>query len=550
MKRLFTLCVLMLLAALLLTACQSEPADKLTKTTAEEYGYPWWNDVTFYQVFVRSFYDSDDDGLGDINGLIEKLDYLNDGDPETDTDLEVTGLWLMPMLPSPSYHGYNVTDFKAIDEDYGTMEDFERLLEECHQRGMVVILDWEVNHTGLSHPWFQAAQDPASDYHDWYIWSEDDPGWSGPWGQDVWHYDNESQLYYYGLFWSGMPDLNYENPEVTTAMYDAVDFWLDEKGVDGLRIDAARHLIEDGSIQEDTEATYDWFGDFYEWYKANTPDAMTIGEVWTSSEIASEFVQNDGLDMVFSFDLAGQLLMAAKFGSGRQFGQAIEEELLHFPEFQMGTFLSNHDQSRTMTELGDDFGKAKSAATALLTAPGVPFIYYGEEIGMVGGKPDENIRRLMQWDDSQHAGFSESTVTWTYAQFGYQDRNVMLQEDDPGSLLNHYRKLINVRNEYPALRVGEYTKILSDDLSIYAALRTTEEEKILIVANMSAEPVTEYHLKLNKSLFDGKYKVFDLFNGEKLEAAALDSNVDGDFIEYTPFETIEPYTTYILWLQD
>lgn len=548
MKRLLT--CLVLLSVLLLAACNTNPADKLEKTTAEEYGFPYWNDVTFYQVFVRSFYDSDGDGLGDINGLIEKLDYLNDGDPETDTDLEVTGLWLMPMLPSPSYHGYNVTDFKAIDEDYGTMEDFERLLEECHNRGMIVILDWEINHTGLSHPWFKESKDPDSEYRDWYVWEDDKPGWGGPWGQDVWHYDTSSQSFYYGVFWSGMPDLNYENPDVTAAMYDAVDFWLDEKGVDGLRIDAARHLIEDGSHQEDTEATFDWFQDFYAWHKEAAPEAMTIGEVWTSSETASMYVKDDALDMVFSFDLAGKLVSGAKFGSGKQFGFDIEKELQYFPDYQMGTFLTNHDQARTMTELGEDYGKAKSAATALLTAPGVPFIYYGEEIGMSGGKPDENIRRPMQWDDSNNAGFTTFTIPWNLPQVDYETKNVMLQEEDEASLLNHYRKLVNVRNDYPALRIGDYTKIMSNDLAIYAALRTTEEEKILIIANMGSEPVTDYHLILSSGLFPEDYKVFDLFNGEKLKAADLKNEMGEDIFNYTPYETIPPYTTYILWLQD
>jgi glycosidase len=549
MKRLLLSCMLVL-ALLLLAGCRSEPADKLTKTTAEEYGYPWWNDVTFYQVFVRSFYDSDSDGLGDINGLIEKLDYLNDGDPATDTDLEVTGLWLMPMLPSSSYHGYNVSDYKAIDEDYGTMEDFERLLDECHQRGMVVIIDWEINHTGASHPWFRAATDPTSEYHDWYVWVDEAPTWRGPWGQEVWHWYNKTNKAYYGIFTDGMPDLNFENPEVTAAMYDAVQFWLVEKGVDGLRIDAVRHLIEEGSVQENTPSTHAWLQDFYVWYKQEAPDAMTIGEVWTASSEASVYVRDNEVDMVFNFDLAGDFIMAAKFGSGRQFGQAIQDELFFFPDYQMGTFLTNHDQARTMTELGGDYGKAMSAATALLTAPGVPFIYYGEEIGMAGGKPDENIRRPMQWDDTQFAGFSTATVPWNLPQTDYKDKNVALQNEDPASLLNHYRKLINLRNQYPALRIGDYTKIMSNDLGVYAALRTTEEEKILIVANMSDEAATEYHLILSSSLFGESYKAYDLFNGERLKAAEIKNETGEEIFFYTPFESIPPYTTYILWLSN
>ena len=546
MKRM--LAVVFLLAVLLLAGCQSpDPAEQLTKTTAMAYDYPWWNDVTFYQVFIRSFYDSDGDGIGDINGLIEKLDYLNDGDPETDTDLEVTGLWLMPVLPSPSYHGYDVTDFKGIEPDYGTLEDFERLLEECHNRGIYVIIDWEINHTSMEHPWFEASRDPDSEYHDWYIWVKEEPDYLGPWGQDVWHRSLETGKSYYGIFWEGMPDLNYENPEVTAAMEDAIAFWIDTVGVDGIRIDAARHLIEEGQQQQNTEATHDWYQDFYVWYNQIDPDAMTIGEVWDASASASQFVRDDELDMVFDFDLASKLVESAANGYGLTVSKAIEAELRYFPEYQMGTFLTNHDMARTMSELREDYGKAKSAATALLTAPGVPFIYYGEEIGMSGGKPDENIRRPMQWDDSDFAGFSTATP-WKLPQRDYPEKNVMLQDEDADSLLNHYRRLINLRNEYPALKIGDYIRVTASDAGIYAALRQTEEETILVIANMSEEPISEYTLNLDSGSLAGTYKVFDLFNAKNLKASSLQANENGGFSDYVPFDVLEPYSTYILWL--
>jgi alpha-amylase len=216
-------------------------------------GKPWWNDAVFYEVFVRSFYDSNGDGIGDFNGLTAKLDYLNDGNPATTTDLGVTALWLMPIHPSPSYHGYDVTDYYDVNPQYGTLADFKRLLAEAHKRGIRVILDLVLNHTSLQHLWFVAAQDPQSPYRDWYLWSPTDPGWPGPWGEKVWYANGRS--YYYAIFDKNMPDLNYTNPAVTAKLDDVARFWLAEVGVDGFRLDAAKHLIEAGQVQENTAST-------------------------------------------------------------------------------------------------------------------------------------------------------------------------------------------------------------------------------------------------------------------------------------------------------
>ena len=203
-------------------------------------GLPWWNDRVFYEVFVRSFQDSDGDGIGDLNGLIERLDYLE--------ELGVSGLWLMPITTSPSYHGYDVVDYYQVDPDYGTNEDFLRLVEEAHARNMPVIVDLVLNHTSNEHSWFTASNDPAAPERDWYVWSDEDPGYRGPANQKVWHAGDDG--YYYGVFWHGMPDLNLENPEPTAEMHEVARYWLEEMGADGFRLDAIKHLIEDGRLQE------------------------------------------------------------------------------------------------------------------------------------------------------------------------------------------------------------------------------------------------------------------------------------------------------------
>ena len=200
----------------------------------------WWNDTVFYEVFVRSFQDSDGDGIGDLQGLIDRLDYLNDGDPATASDLGVTGIWLMPVAQSPSYHGYVTADYYTVEQDYGSNEGFQRLIDEAHRRGIKVLVDLVLNHTSIEHPWFiDSASGPDSDKRDWYIWRPSDDGSRAPWvgGGPVWH--KQGDAYYFGLFWEGMPDLNYRNPEVTAEMQNAARFWLEEMGVDGFRLDAA-----------------------------------------------------------------------------------------------------------------------------------------------------------------------------------------------------------------------------------------------------------------------------------------------------------------------
>ena len=398
----------------------------------------WWNEAVFYELFVRSFYDSDGDGIGDFQGVIEKLDYLNDGNPDTDTDLGITAIWLMPMMDSPTYHGYDVIDYYRIEPDYGTMADFEEFMQAAHDRGIKVIIDLVLNHTSNKHPWFTQSAASSNDFRDWYIWSANNPGTIGPWGQNLWHASGSQ--YYYGVFWSGMPDLNYNHPPVKEAMFDVTNFWLD-KGVDGYRLDAIKYLIEDGTIIENTPATFSLLEEFNDLYKANNPNAFTIGEVWSNTNSVIPYVQNDRLDVCFEFDLASAVLGAVNDNNPSGIQQHMQTVQSSYPALQYGTFLTNHDMDRVYNQIGSNMAKMKLAASIYLTLPGIPFIYYGEELAMVGTGAHENIRRPMQWSSATYAGFS-SASPWYSIGPNYQTNNVEVMDANPNSLLNHYKKLV------------------------------------------------------------------------------------------------------------
>ncbi|MFN8595690.1 MAG: alpha-amylase family glycosyl hydrolase [Anaerolineae bacterium] len=444
---------------------------------------PWWNDSVFYEIFVRSFADSDGDGIGDLNGLIAKLDYLK--------DLGITGLWLMPIHPSPSYHGYDVTDYFAVNPQYGTLDDFKHLLNEAHQRGIRVIIDLVLNHTSDQHPWFQAALDPKSPFRDWYVWSTTDPGQAG------WHRASSGD-YYYGYFTDTMPDLNYRTPAVTEQMNDVVRFWLKDVGVDGFRLDAAKYLIEDGTSIQNTDATHQWYKNFRPVYKGLNPSAMTIGEVWDIAPTSAEYAQGDQLDLTFDFGLAQAYILAMRSGRASEAVDALKINRANFKPNQFGAFLSNHDQNRVMSQIGANIDKAKLGAWLYLTGPGVPFVYYGEEIGMLGKKPDEDIRLPMQWSAEANAGFTTGTP-WRSVEASYTQRNVAVESTDPNSLLSLYRTLIGLRNQHAALRVGDVNLPQASNANVFASLRVSKDEAVLIVVNLSKDTVRDVKLTLDKS---------------------------------------------------
>jgi alpha-amylase len=499
-------------------------------------GYPWWNDTVFYQIFVRSFYDSDGDGIGDLNGVIEKLDYLQ--------EMGISGIWLMPIMPSPSYHGYDVTDFYDINPEYGTKEDFRRLMTAAHEKGIRVIIDMVFNHTSTEHPWFKEARNPDSERRDWYIWVDEAPRYPGPWGQQVWH--RAPSGYYYGVFWGGMPDLNFENPAVTAQMLDVTRFWLEEMGVDGFRLDAIKHLIEDGRIQENTPATIAWFEEFYTFYKSVDPDAVTIAEIWSRTAEVVPYIGN-GVDVAFEFDLAQAMINSANNGGRTEVAIHHSNVTKNYPPGQYATFLANHDQNRTMSQLGGDTAKAKLAATLLLTSPGVPFIYYGDEIGMKGVKPDEDLRLPMQWSAAAGGGFT-SGRPWRPLHRSYPAENVALQQADPDSLLHHYRALIQLRNQHEALRVGDWRRVTVAEPQVYAFLRVHEDEVLLVLLNLGHQPISRYQLTLSEGPLPATVTAQRLFGDPARDPAPPAVNESGGFTNYRPFPELPPQSSFVIRL--
>jgi glycosidase len=499
-------------------------------------GFPWWNDTVFYEIFVRSFRDSDGDGIGDFNGITEKLDYLQ--------ELGIRGLWLMPINPSPSYHGYDVTDYYGVNPDYGTMDDFKNLLEEAHKRDIKIIIDFVMNHTSSKHPWFQQALTPGSEYHDWYVWSATDPGTLGPWGANAWYRATNGQ-YYYAIFWDQMPDLNYDNPAVREEIKNTTSFWLEEVGVDGFRLDAVRYMVEDDQLA-DSKANHAFLEEWGIYYRDINPLAFSVGEAWTDNGNVKKYTDtNTELNSAFNFDLSDSILRLNE-GNTTSLRFILQTTIRDFPEQDNANFITNHDMPRVMNQLGTDSEqRAKLAAGILLTAPGIPFIYYGEEIGMTGTKPDELIRTPMQWDDTKNSGFTEGTP-WEAVNSDFTLTNVSNQTGDPSSLLEHYRKLIQLHNEHSALRIGKTNVAGSNSNKLLSYLRVSNDERLLVVINIDDEPVTDYKLDLSVGPLSGQYTATSLLDASTI--ASLQANDKGGFDEYVPLSELPPYSIFIIQL--
>ncbi len=535
---------------LFLVGCESNTSgsDNYTEPIQQQGETYWWNETVFYEIFVRSFYDSDGDGIGDLQGIIEKLDYLNDNDSRTDFDLGITGIWLMPVCQSPSYHGYDVIDYCQIEEDYGTNEDFLQLINEWHARGIKVIVDYVMNHSSNQHPWFIASANNEPDYANWYCWRSDDPGYTQPWGGNyhVWHQHSNGQ-YYYGVFWGGMPDLNYEEPAVKDEMFDIASFWLQDMMVDGFRCDAVKYIIEDNGNLENTEETYQFWEEFHSYYKGVNPDAMAVGEAWDETSVILNYIDGK-FDFCFEFNLAIDILYSVKVSSPHSVRSNMSEIKELYPFHQYGTFLTNHDQNRVFDELDNDVDKAKLAAAIYLTLPGIPYLYYGEEIGMNGQKPDEDIRRPMQWSSGTNAGFTTGTP-WHQINNNYTIYNVEDEQNDENSLWHWYRTLIQIRNEHLALTRGTYQAINTSNGNIYAFLRQFQDEIVLIISNFSGSNKTDIILSADfTNIEPGNYSITNLLYEENMGSVTIGE--EGSISDWIPINTLEGRKTYLLKLEN
>ncbi len=504
-----------------------------------------WNNRVWYEAFVRSFADGNGDGIGDFKGLTAKLDYLNDGNPATSSDLGVTGIWLMPIFDAASYHGYDVIDYRKVEHDYGTSADFAAFLAAAHHRGIKVILDLTLNHTSDQNPWFTASSTGTGPYADWYVWSANDPLYAGPQGQTVWH--PLGGRYYYGVFGASMPDLNLRSPAVTAELDSIAKFWLD-LGVDGFRLDAAPYLIEDGPKQFSTPETLAWLRTFQAGVKADLPGAMTIGEVWASSSIAGKYVPASA-DLTFNFDLASATVASVQTGQPSTLASALGETVTAWPANQEGTFLTNHDQERVMTTLGGRTDEAKLAALLLLTEPGVPFVYYGEELGLTGSKPDEQIRTPMPWTaDPKRGGFTTGTP-WEPLADGTATTNVATETADPSSLLSTYRSLIRLHDEQAPLHAGSTVPVTAAG-PVVAWLRVTAQDAQLVVANISNAPSSDYTLSLDAGPLcspGGSVAVLAAVGAATTtEASAPQRTATGGFAGYRPLATLPAHAGVVI----
>lgn len=465
----------------IVTACEQ-------KEIPEVKNY-WPNAGVTYEIFVQSFNDSNGDSIGDFNGVTQKLDYVK--------ELGANAIWFMPIMPSPTYHKYDVTDYKAVHPDYGTMEDFKKLLDEAHKRDIKVVIDLIINHTSNQHPWFLESKSGRDNpFRDYYVWAQKDTIADFLNKKTItldsdnirqWHDPGKGEDFYYGFFWGGMPDLNFDNPKVREEIYDIGRFWLEEIGVDGFRLDAAKHIFPDDRPLDN----HAFWKEFRAKMEAIKPDVYLVGEVYDKKEIVAPYLP--GLPALFNFDFHYTLLDALNKEDGMLLAKK-QKEVIDFyqgitPTFIDATFSSNHDQPRLLNELGSDPAKYKQASLILMTMPGAPYIYYGEEIGMLGLKPDENIREPFLWDEKSK---DKGRTSWIKPKYSTDKTVTPLskQTGDPNSYFNHYKNLITMRNSYQALAIGtielpaeEYPK------TVMAYFRQSGEQEIFVIHNVGKEAV-------------------------------------------------------------
>lgn len=500
---------------------QDSRQDTVNETPALNQLVSHWPHGVFYEIFVMAFHDSNHDGIGDIKGMTEKLDYLE--------ELGIEGLWLMPINPSPSYHKYDVVDYYDIDPEYGTIDDFKSFVQEAHSRGIKVIIDLVVNHSSSDHPWFKEALSSVdSPYRDWYVWADEDTNLleRGEWGQQVWHGSGQNK--YYGVFWGGMPDLNFDNPEVRETFIDIGRFWLEEVGVDGFRLDAAKHIFH----EDEKEKNYAWWQEFRSAMQEVKEDVFLVGEIWAPATVVAPYLE-DGLHSAFNFDLSDKILSSIKRESDTGIASSLERIRNYFlnlsEEYIDSTFITNHDMPRVMTEVSGNENQAKMAASLLLTLPGSPFIYYGEEIGMEGAKPDEHIREPMLWyTNPERTG----QTSWIRPSHNTAKENIAVESqlEDENSLYNHYKTMIYTRRSSDILVLGEIEGSRLNQAGVVAFKRVLDDSSLLVLHNMTGEPLS-FALHDNEAGYS--YVFF-----RNVAATVVRSTGDQINIELAPYSTL------------
>ncbi len=469
----------------------------------------------FYEIFVQSFYDTDRNGIGDLNGVTAKLDYLQ--------DLGINGIWLLPVHPSPTYHKYDVVDYYEIHPDYGTMEDMKVLLAEAHKRDILILIDMVVNHSSNRHYCFmEARKGKDNPYRDYYVWSSD----SLVHRQEPfhWHENGGDREKYYGFFWKAMPDLNFDNPQVREEMKKIGEFWLTEVGVDGFRLDAIKYIYPDSLSQRNVK----WWQEYRSHLETTGEDFFLVAEIWDESAYIGSFL-NRGVHSAFNFDLSFSI--EEMLTERQDPGIACLLDEIHrgyqsvSDSYYDAIFLKNHDQDRIMSLLTDP-RQAKLAASILFTLPGIPFIYYGEEIAMLGMKPDEYIREPLIWD---LPGLDPGQTSWIEPHYSTPDKitPVKQQLEDPASLLTHYKKMIALRKENKILAEGSIRSLdhIPDHLCAYAVNCTDSE--ILVIHNLTDETV-----ELDARLLNARGNVLCL-------SGSYTENTDN--LKLDPFGTLVQY---------
>jgi alpha-glucosidase len=484
---------------------------------------PWWQTGVIYQIYPRSFQDSNGDGIGDLRGVLRRLDYLE--------WLGIDAVWLSPIYPSPmADFGYDISDYTDIHPIFGNLNDFDELLAAVHERGMKLLLDLVPNHTSDLHPWFLESRSSRDNpKRDWYIWCDPKPGgglpnnWLSVFGGNAWEWDEQTGQYYYHAFLKEQPDLNWRNPEVQEAMLDVMRFWL-KKGVDGFRVDVMWHMIKDNHMRDNPpnphyETHMSTYQQLLPVYSTDQPEVheivrkmrdvmeeidhsrVLIGEIYLPVQQLVTYygVDNRGAHLPFNFQLL-ELPWEAK-----QIAAAIDLYEGALPEMGWPNWvLSNHDKPRISSRIG--IQQARVAAMMLLTLRGTPTIYYGDEIGMRDvaipfeevqdpqglNMPDKNLSRdpsrtPMQWDNSEHAGFTEAKP-WLRLDKTFSRVNVRAEKEDTYSMLSLYWRLINLRRQEPALTEGKYAPVYADHQMIAFTRLLDGHAGFLVILNLTHRP--------------------------------------------------------------